>query len=201
MKAPRSWPKSSLSISVRRDRGAVDDDERPAARAASAAWSARASSSLPVPVSPVSSTVARNGATPRISARSLRMARLSPTSSRPSPASPDSLTAPPQSGWLPLHATLRSDTSGERGRSPGKTAEKAQTAASSVEVRWHRRHAGSVSAIRAARIPRPRRCGRASGPTEDPAAAQRGAGERRRRSPSAPGRTQASPQSRAVPGR
>ena len=28
MNAPRTWPKSSLSIEARRDRAAVDDDER-----------------------------------------------------------------------------------------------------------------------------------------------------------------------------
>ena len=39
------------------DGGAVDLDERLAVRAASCSWSARATSSLPVPLSPVMSTV------------------------------------------------------------------------------------------------------------------------------------------------
>ena len=54
--APRSWPNSSLSISVRRDRAAVEHDER-ALRARRRSCSASATSSLPAPVSPVTSTV------------------------------------------------------------------------------------------------------------------------------------------------
>ena len=61
--APFSWPNSSLSSSVSGERGAVDA-RRTARRARGwRSWSARATSSLPVPLSPRMSTVAWVGAT------------------------------------------------------------------------------------------------------------------------------------------
>ena len=58
MKAPRSWPNSSRLEQLLGQRGAVDGDERALAPRATSVWMARATSSLPVPVSPVTSTVA-----------------------------------------------------------------------------------------------------------------------------------------------
>ena len=58
MNAPRTWPNSSERDQLVRERAAVDDDER-ALRARGERWcTASASASLPVPVSPSSSTVA-----------------------------------------------------------------------------------------------------------------------------------------------
>ena len=57
MNAPRTWPKSSDSSSVLGQRAAVDGDERLLAPQATARGCARATSSLPVPDSPVSSIV------------------------------------------------------------------------------------------------------------------------------------------------
>ena len=51
--APRSWPNSSLSMSSAGHRGAVELHERRVARGASRRGCARATSSLPVPFSPV----------------------------------------------------------------------------------------------------------------------------------------------------
>ena len=59
MKAPRSWPNSSLSSSVSGSAAQLTGDERPLARAAARQWSARATSSLPVPLSPRMSTARR----------------------------------------------------------------------------------------------------------------------------------------------
>ena len=67
--APFSWPNSSLSSSVARQRRAVDARRTAAPRAADAAWIARATSSLPVPVSPAISTVLSVAATCAISSR------------------------------------------------------------------------------------------------------------------------------------
>ena len=61
--APRTWPNSSLSIRFSAMRAAVDDDERPVGARGGARGCARATSSLPVPVSPWMSTVASVGAT------------------------------------------------------------------------------------------------------------------------------------------
>ena len=52
VKAPRSWPKSSLSRSVLRERRAGDVHEGPAAAAAARRGCTLAARSLPVPVSP-----------------------------------------------------------------------------------------------------------------------------------------------------
>ena len=60
--APFSWPNSSDSSIAGRQRGAVDAHERPRSRAL-LMWIARATISLPVPVSPRSSTVDVVGAT------------------------------------------------------------------------------------------------------------------------------------------
>ena len=77
VKAPRSWPNSSRLEQRLGQRRAVHLHERARRRAASRRGSGPATSSLPVPVSPVSSTVERLGAT--------RVARA-----RPPPASPRS---------------------------------------------------------------------------------------------------------------
>ena len=63
VKAPRSWPKSSLSSRLAGSARAVDRDERPRRARGCVRGCARAISSLPVPVSPVISTVAVVGAT------------------------------------------------------------------------------------------------------------------------------------------
>ena len=80
--APRSWPKNSLPDSVGHDRRAVDDHELAlAAGAGRARGSARATSSLPVPLSPVMSTGASvNRATSTTCRRTDRHGGLSPTS-------------------------------------------------------------------------------------------------------------------------
>ena len=62
-----------------RDRAAIDGDEGLARRAGSAAWMARATTSLPLPDGPVSSTEASLGATWRTMRRSAAMAGASPT--------------------------------------------------------------------------------------------------------------------------
>ena len=59
VKAPFSWPKSSLSISVAGIAAQFTDDEALVARGPRS-WIARATSSLPVPLSPVISTFARD---------------------------------------------------------------------------------------------------------------------------------------------
>ena len=61
MKAPRSWPNSSLSSSVSGIAAQLTATNGPLARGASS-WRARATSSLPVPVSPWISTEAGVGA-------------------------------------------------------------------------------------------------------------------------------------------
>ena len=57
--APFAWPNSSLSSSVSGSAAQLTATNGPAARAARAAWIARATSSLPVPLSPRISTGAR----------------------------------------------------------------------------------------------------------------------------------------------
>ena len=63
VKAPFTWPKSSLSSSPSGMARAVDGDEGAGRRAAERRWISRATSSLPVPVSPWMSTVTSVGAT------------------------------------------------------------------------------------------------------------------------------------------
>ena len=58
---------------------AVDGDEGPVARARLVAWSARATSSLPVPLSPVISVADDEFAKCSMSARTRSMAELTPT--------------------------------------------------------------------------------------------------------------------------
>ena len=78
--APFSWPKSSLSTSSRADRRAVHRDERARSRAGCASWSACATSSLPVPLSPRTST--REIGRPRPSAIGLERPCASPARCR-----------------------------------------------------------------------------------------------------------------------
>ena len=78
VKAPFSWPNSSLSSSVSGMRGAVDGDERAARRARRCRGAARATSSLPVPVSPVMSTVRVDGGDALDQPYTSRMAALVP---------------------------------------------------------------------------------------------------------------------------
>ena len=63
VKLPFSWPNSSRLDQVRRDRAAVERHERLRRRARLSSCSVSATSSLPVPVSPVTSTVASVRAT------------------------------------------------------------------------------------------------------------------------------------------
>ena len=80
VKAPRSWPKSSLSIRSAAMRAAVDDHERARRARGAASWMrARRRSSLPVPVSPVDEhgRVGRRRALERGAARAWRRRRPS----------------------------------------------------------------------------------------------------------------------------
>ena len=78
--APLTWPNSSLSRSGSGIAAQLTATSGPAARLL---WrcSARATSSLPVPLSPVTSTLASVGATRAISSWTSRIAALSPSSS------------------------------------------------------------------------------------------------------------------------
>ena len=78
VKAPRRWPKSSLSSSPSESAAQLTATKR-WSRRGPAAWMARATSSLPVPVSPSMRTVVRELATRAISSSTLRIAALSPT--------------------------------------------------------------------------------------------------------------------------
>ncbi len=80
VKAPRRWPKSSLSA---RPAGSElqSTTMNGLALRGEAWWMERASTSLPVPVSPRSTTVASLLATAVSSPKSLRMAALFPTAS------------------------------------------------------------------------------------------------------------------------
>ena len=62
MNAPRSWPNSSLSSRVSASAAQWSFTKGPLARGLRS-WMAAAISSLPVPDSPVMSTLARDGAT------------------------------------------------------------------------------------------------------------------------------------------
>ena len=76
--APRTWPNSSDSISVS---GSAAQLTRTSgiSRCALQSWIARATSSLPVPVSPVMSTVLRDWATNFAVRTTSWIARLRPT--------------------------------------------------------------------------------------------------------------------------
>ena len=78
VKAPFSWPNSSLSMSVA---GMAAQLTRTIARPCRGprSWISVATSSLPVPVSPSSSTVASVAATCSICSRTRSMAGLRPT--------------------------------------------------------------------------------------------------------------------------
>ena len=78
VKAPRTWPNSSDSSSVS-GMAAQLTLTSGIARCALWSWMARATSSLPVPVSPVISTVLRARATRSMAERTSRVARLLPT--------------------------------------------------------------------------------------------------------------------------
>jgi len=77
VKAPRTWPKSSLSMSVTGMAPQSTTTNGPSARAL-ASWMACARTSLPVPVSPSMSTVPSAGANRSIRAKTRRMASLTP---------------------------------------------------------------------------------------------------------------------------
>src|SRR5262245_40960732 len=78
--APRSWPKSSDAIKVSGIAAQLTLTKGPAARR-DQAWMARARSSLPVPVSPLTSTVDSVAATFRVRASSPCTASEAPTTS------------------------------------------------------------------------------------------------------------------------
>ncbi len=82
VKAPRSWPKSSLSSSSRGIAAALTATKGPSARGL-AAWMARATSSLPVPLSPVIRTGTLRGATLPTVLKISSRAELEPTSRSP----------------------------------------------------------------------------------------------------------------------
>ena len=73
VKAPRSWPKSSLSISVA-GMAAQLMATNGLSRRGERLWMARATSSLPVPDSPVMATLALAGATFSMSSNTRRIA-------------------------------------------------------------------------------------------------------------------------------
>ncbi len=78
MKAPFTWPKSSLSMSSSGMAAQLTSTNGPEARRLPA-WIARATSSLPVPFSPKIKARPLVGAAWAISARRRRRAGLSPT--------------------------------------------------------------------------------------------------------------------------
>ena len=84
VKAPFSWPNNSLSMSVSGMAAQLMATNGPALRGLRL-WMARATSSLPVPLSPVTSTAALLGATWRMSEKSSRMAGERPTRSASTP--------------------------------------------------------------------------------------------------------------------
>ena len=69
VKAPFTWPNSSLSNTPSRQPARVDRDERPRRRAARRRAAPRATTPLPVPFSPVISTLASEGPTRSISSQ------------------------------------------------------------------------------------------------------------------------------------
>ncbi len=77
MKAPRTWPNSSLSISVTGMAPQSTTTNGPLDRPLSS-WMAWARSSLPVPVSPSSSTVPSAGANRSMRVKTRRIAALTP---------------------------------------------------------------------------------------------------------------------------
>ncbi len=77
VKAPRSWPKSADSTSASGSAAQFTATKGRPARGLSS-WSARATTSLPVPLSPRSSTVARLGATWAITCSTACQAGLRP---------------------------------------------------------------------------------------------------------------------------
>src|ERR1035441_3303708 len=79
VKAPRSWPKSSDSASVSVSAELFTATNGPSRREL-LRWIASATSSFPVPLSPVTRTVASVGATFSMAAKSARIPGLSPTS-------------------------------------------------------------------------------------------------------------------------
>ena len=94
--APFSWPKISLSSSVSGIAAQLTATKGPRPRGDSS-WSVRATSSLPVPLSPVMSTAAGVGAASSINRCTACMAGLVPTSR---PMSPELLHAAAQEGDL-----------------------------------------------------------------------------------------------------
>jgi hypothetical protein len=78
VKAPRTWPKSSLSSSVSGIAAQFTETSRPLRRSL-ALWIARATISLPVPLSPSIRIGTSVAATRSISSKSLSIAALRPT--------------------------------------------------------------------------------------------------------------------------
>jgi hypothetical protein len=84
VKAPFTWPKSSLSSTPSFSAAQLTGRKGAPARVLRR-WSARATSSLPVPLSPVMRTVVRLGATFSTRPHTAFIAWLSPTHSPPRP--------------------------------------------------------------------------------------------------------------------
>ena len=111
--APRSWPKSSLSISESHTAAQSNTTNGPSLRGDSL-WMALAAAPLPEPVSPMSSRVESVGAIRCSSAKICRIGRLFPTSS-PSRSSAEGATSTEDTeGWN------RSWTSPISSRAPGR---------------------------------------------------------------------------------
>ena len=79
VKAPFSWPNSSLSSSGSGSAAQLTATSGPRPRSASASWRAWATSSLPVPVSPVIRTVQAEAATRATRAKTSRIRGLWPS--------------------------------------------------------------------------------------------------------------------------
>jgi hypothetical protein len=103
VKEPFTWPKSSDS---RRVSGSAEQFSATNGRRARSerSWIARATSSLPVPVSPTMSTVARVGATRSTMSNMRRMAGVRPTMA----------SSPPAEVWRLRCATSRRSCSSSR---------------------------------------------------------------------------------------
>jgi hypothetical protein len=146
VKAPRSWPKSSDSSSASGMAAQEMVTKGPAARRLPA-WRARATSSLPVPDSPSTSTVASVAATLRTCSRTRRIGSESPTmpegsrsrawSASMASARPRSVRAPRRSRAISAAFSTRArSTSGGKGFSMKSVAPARMASTAVAMVPW-----------------------------------------------------------------
>ncbi len=144
--APRSWPKSSDS-SRPSGMAAQETVTKGPSRRAPASWMARATSSLPVPDSPDTSTVASVPATLRTCSSTRCMGSERPTSpwgswsrsrsSSSASARPRSARAPRRSRAISIAFSTRArSTSGEKGFSMKSMAPRAMASTAVAMVPW-----------------------------------------------------------------